>query len=135
MLTRRGLFGFLFGTTVGAGLAAQSGGAVQAAALAPRVLPKRSEQWPLEDVFFEALSHEGDDKAYGAWFKALEIEDYENGVLTISSPMKFLKNWIEQHYMREFNKAGRATYGPSFKSVRITVRSPTIARATAPRKA
>ena len=38
------------------------------------------------------------EEIYGSWFKSLEFMTFEEGVVTFSVPVKFLRNWIKSHY-------------------------------------
>jgi len=35
---------------------------------------------------------------YGSWFNAMEFETFDNGIVKVSVPVKFLRNWIKSHY-------------------------------------
>jgi chromosomal replication initiator protein len=38
------------------------------------------------------------EEIYTSWFNALEFDRFEGRVLTVSVPVKFLRNWIQSHY-------------------------------------
>lgn len=40
----------------------------------------------------------GED-VYASWFKCLELVGQDEGVVTLSVPTKFLRNWIQQHFL------------------------------------
>jgi chromosomal replication initiator protein len=63
----------------------------------------------------------GDD-LYVSWFQRMEAEDFEAGRLTVSVPTRFLRNWIETHYVAKLRKAASAELGP-VDTVQIKVRN------------
>ena len=44
----------------------------------------------------------GED-VYASWFKCLELMDVEAGLVTLSVPTKFLRNWIQQHFLERIS--------------------------------
>ena len=40
----------------------------------------------------------GED-VYASWFKCLELVDQDGSVISLSVPTKFLRNWIQQHFL------------------------------------
>ena len=36
---------------------------------------------------------------FESWLKPLKISSYENGVITVSAPTRFIKNWVQGHYI------------------------------------
>lgn len=127
-VSRRGLFGFFSGV----------GAAVVTAPLsaAARQAPVTFTGSNAEGVSLSGpgamthnllLRHFGQD-IYSSWFKALEFESFDGKVVTFSFPVKFVRNWVQQHYKNalfacsraEFNNAERidlvyrqSTYVPS----------------------
>ncbi len=51
----------------------------------------------------------------------MEAEDLDSGRLTVSVPTRFLKSWIETHYLSKLQKIGEAELGP-LDSVHVRVR-------------
>jgi chromosomal replication initiator protein len=45
----------------------------------------------------------GED-VYASWFKTLEVADIKDGVVTLSVPTKFLRNWINQHFLERISR-------------------------------
>ncbi|MCA1953185.1 MAG: hypothetical protein LDL22_09095, partial [Hyphomicrobiales bacterium] len=42
----------------------------------------------------------GED-VYASWFRCLELAGFAPPVVTLSVPTKFLRNWIQQHYLEK----------------------------------
>ena len=38
------------------------------------------------------------DEIYSSWFKSLEFESFDGRVVKVSVPVKFVRNWIHEHY-------------------------------------
>lgn len=73
------------------------------------------------DRVAQRLRVELGEDLYTSWFARMEIEDYGHGRLTVSVPTRFLKSWIETHYISKLQKIGEAELGP-FDSVHVKVR-------------
>jgi chromosomal replication initiator protein len=57
---------------------------------------------------------------YSSWFTRMEMEECGNGRLAVSVPTRFLKSWIESHYLARLQKTGEAELGPlSIVQVRV----------------
>lgn len=39
------------------------------------------------------------EEVYTSWFNALEFDRFDGRVVTVSVPVKFLRNWIQSHYL------------------------------------
>ncbi len=39
------------------------------------------------------------DEVYSSWFNAMEFEAFDGDVLRLTFPTKFLRNWVQQHYV------------------------------------
>jgi chromosomal replication initiator protein len=59
---------------------------------------------------------------YTSWFARMEPEDMDQGRLTVSVPTRFLKSWIETHYLSKLQKIGETELGP-LDSVHVRVRT------------
>ena len=70
------------------------------------------------------------EKTSISWFARMEAEDISSGRLTVSVPTRFLKSWIETHYVSRLHKIGEAELG-QLDSVQVRVRSGTAASASA----
>jgi chromosomal replication initiator protein len=38
------------------------------------------------------------DEIYSSWFKSLEFESFDGRIVKVSVPVKFVRNWIQEHY-------------------------------------
>ena len=38
------------------------------------------------------------EEVYSSWFKSLEFESFDGRMLKVSVPVKFVRNWIQEHY-------------------------------------
>lgn len=64
------------------------------------------------------------DAAYNSWFTRLEVDRVEANALHLSVPTKFLKSWMQSHYLDRI-KARIATEFENVDRVTIEVRCPT----------
>jgi chromosomal replication initiator protein len=48
---------------------------------------------------------------FNSWFGRMDIESLSAGTLTVSVPTRFLKSWIESHYVSKLHKIAEATLG------------------------
>ena len=76
------------------------------------------------------LRAEMGEDLYSSWFARMEPEDFCAGKLSLSVPTRFLKSWIETHYLARLHKVVETEFGP-IDSVQLRVRS----RGAAPRLA
>ena len=58
---------------------------------------------------------------YTSWFARMEIEEFEQGRLIVSVPTRFLKSWIETHYVSKLHKISEAELG-RFDTIHVRVR-------------
>ena len=122
-LSRRGLFGSLFGA-MGAGFVSGGGSALHAATeQIPLKTARRSGEWTRHEVMEEMLFREIDCReTYDAWFGSMKSESYSGGVLVVSVPVGFVKNWIKHYYQNELFSAARSAYGGGLARVDVVVR-------------
>lgn len=73
------------------------------------------------DRVAQRLRAELGEDLYTSWFARMEAEDLESGRLTVSVPTRFLKSWIETHYLSKLQKIGETELGP-LESVHVRVR-------------
>lgn len=66
------------------------------------------------------------DETFISWFNAIEFEDFDGSMVTMSVPVKFLRNWIHAHYFTELRECCRAAF-PSSKYACVVARSVTRA--------
>jgi chromosomal replication initiator protein len=76
----------------------------------------------------------GDD-VFSNWFGSLEFDSYDDSSVQVSVPVKFLRNWIQSHYVEELLLCCKAEFA-GIERVDILVRTPAPAQnrgaATAP---
>ncbi len=51
------------------------------------------------------------EQIYSSWFKTMEFEGIENRTLKVSVPVKFVRNWIHEHYSNHILHCARAEFG------------------------
>jgi chromosomal replication initiator protein len=76
----------------------------------------------------------GED-VYASWFKCLELADFTPPVVTLSVPTKFLRNWIQQHFIEKI-AAHFTRENAEISRIAIVMRSAVMrpaAKAEAPR--
>ena len=59
---------------------------------------------------------------YNSWFGRIELETIESGQARLSVPTRFLKSWIDTHYLGHIASALNAEFGPMAR-ILVTVRS------------
>jgi chromosomal replication initiator protein len=64
----------------------------------------------------------GED-VYTSWFGSLECDTLEDGVLRVSVPQKFLKNWIQTHYTEQLLACMKLEF-PEINRVDVLLRQP-----------
>ena len=74
------------------------------------------------DRVAQRLRAELGEDLYTSWFARMEIEDLDSARLTVSVPTRFLKSWIETHYISKLHKIGEAELGP-LDTVLVRVRT------------
>ena len=74
------------------------------------------------DRLVQRLRAELGEDLYTSWFARMEIEDLTEGRLTVSVPTRFLKSWIETHYVSKLQKIGEAELG-GLDAVQVRVRT------------
>ena len=73
------------------------------------------------DRVAQRLRAELGEDLYTSWFARMEAEDLDSGRLTVSVPTRFLKSWIESHYLSKLHKLSEAELGP-LDSMHVRVR-------------
>jgi chromosomal replication initiator protein len=76
------------------------------------------EQW---QRIAQRLKAELGDDLYTSWFGRMDAEDVSAGQLTVSVPTRFLRSWIENHYLSKLHKIAESEFGP-LESVQVRVR-------------
>lgn len=73
------------------------------------------------------------DETFTSWFNALEFDDFDGKAVKVSVPVKFLKNWIQSHYIDDLLQCSQAEF-PGAERVEVSLRQPGVVsgRASAP---
>ena len=64
----------------------------------------------------------GDD-IYSSWFNALEFDGFDGKTVKVSVPVKFLRKWIQSHYMDELLVCCKSEFKTA-EQVEVSVRQP-----------
>ncbi len=118
-LSRRGFIGVLAGLT-GGFIKAGPAAAIPAAAASAETPAYAIDD---SDRLRQALRARLGDDIYTSWFQTLEVERIEAGTVTVSLPVKFLRNWIQSHWPEELLACCRTEF-PSAQRVEIVLRRP-----------
>jgi chromosomal replication initiator protein len=70
----------------------------------------------------QRLRAELGDDLYTSWFGRMEPESFVAGVLTVSVPTRFLRSWIENHYVGKLSKIAGSEF-EELKQVLVRVRA------------
>src|SRR5487761_2523477 len=81
--------------------------------------PLASENW--KRVCARLRAELGDAK-FDSWFARIELDSVENGAAALSVPTKFLKSWIQLHYLDRI-RAIFAAEMTDIREIEIRVRS------------
>ena len=77
------------------------------------------------DRVVQRLRAELGEDLFSSWFARMEMEECGGGRLAVSVPTRFLKSWIESHYLARLQKTGEAELGPlSIVQVRVRGAAP-----------
>jgi chromosomal replication initiator protein len=69
----------------------------------------------------QRLRAELGDDLFTSWFGRMEPESFVDGVLAASVPTRFLKSWIENHYVGKLLKIGAGEFA-GLRQVQVRVR-------------
>jgi chromosomal replication initiator protein len=50
------------------------------------------------------------DEIYSSWFKSLEFESFDGRIVKVSVPVKFVRNWIQEHYSERLLHCSRIEF-------------------------
>lgn len=64
------------------------------------------------------------DEVFSSWFGSMDFERVEEGCLKLSVPVKFLRNWIQSHYVEDLLECCKAEL-PMIDRVDVQLRQPT----------
>ena len=82
----------------------------------------------------ERLRSELGDDVFTSWFGRMDLETADNGVLRLSVPTRFLRNWIQSHYGERVLSKWQEEE-PDVTRLELSVRSATIKLPTVKPKA
>ncbi len=74
------------------------------------------------DRVAQRLRAELGEDLYSSWFARMELEECQQGRLAVSVPTRFLKSWIENHYLSRLQKTGESELG-HLDAVQVRVRT------------
>ncbi len=63
------------------------------------------------------------DETFTSWFNALEFDDFDGKTVKASVPVKFLRNWIQSHYLDDLLQCAQAEFTGA-ERVEVLVRTP-----------
>ncbi len=63
------------------------------------------------------------EEVYSSWFSSLELEELVGDTIKASVPVKFLRSWIQNHYLDDLLAACQSEY-PAAERVEVSVRQP-----------
>lgn len=63
------------------------------------------------------------DETFTSWFNALEFDDFDGKTVKVSVPVKFLKNWIQSHYIDDLLQCSQAEFTGA-ERVEVMLRQP-----------
>jgi len=65
------------------------------------------------------------EEIYSSWFKSLEFEDFDGRVVKVSVPVKFVRNWIQEHYAERLLHCSRVEFATA-ERVEVVWRQPGV---------
>lgn len=71
------------------------------------------------------------EEIYSSWFKSMEFESFDNRLVRVSVPVKFVRNWIHEHYSDHLLACARAEFA-SAERIEVVWRQPGTSVARAP---
>ncbi|HET6388366.1 MAG TPA: chromosomal replication initiator protein DnaA [Hyphomicrobium sp.] len=63
------------------------------------------------------------EEVYSSWFKSLEFESFDGRMLKVSVPVKFVRNWIQEHYSDHLLHCSRVEFA-TVERVEVIWRQP-----------
>jgi chromosomal replication initiator protein len=63
------------------------------------------------------------DETFSSWFNALEFDEFDGKTVKVSVPVKFLRNWIQSHYLDDLLQCAQAEFTGA-ERVEVLVRTP-----------
>ncbi|MDQ8699984.1 chromosomal replication initiator protein DnaA [Hyphomicrobium sp. LHD-15] len=68
---------------------------------------------------------------YTSWFNALEFDEFDGTTVKVSVPVKFLRKWIQSHYLDELLTCCKSEFKTA-ERVEVAVRQPGVSPSRAP---
>lgn len=112
----------LFALLTQAGCVSQTGKAPSLAEVSTIDAPTKIG-WARVELMRGLLLSEVGPYQYEIWFRAMDVEQLRNSILTVSVPAKPLKFWIDENYSMPLLRAAHRAEA-SIESVEVVVRSP-----------
>jgi chromosomal replication initiator protein len=81
----------------------------------------------------QRLRSELGDDLFTSWFGRMDLESFNDGQLLVSVPTRFLKSWIESHYVQRLQKIAAGEF-EGLNVVHVKVRQQGVAVASTPPK-
>ena len=78
----------------------------------------------------QRLKAELGEDLYNSWFGRMELEGVGDSRILVSVPTRFLKSWIENHYIAKLQKIAETEFGP-LDAVQVKVRGTNVLTTTA----
>ncbi len=85
--------------------------------------PDRSTPVDPQKRLHETLRRRVGTDVFTSWFRTLAFENFAEGVVTVSFPVRFLCTWVKSHYYDDFLTCCRTVFG-DVRRVEFLVRSP-----------
>jgi chromosomal replication initiator protein len=63
------------------------------------------------------------DEVFSSWFNSMELESFDGETLRITFPTKFLRNWVQSHYVDKLTECCASEF-QGLKTVEIELRQP-----------
>ena len=63
------------------------------------------------------------EEIYSSWFKSLEFESFDGRIVKVSVPVKFVRNWIQEHYAERLLHCSRVEFATA-ERVEVVWRQP-----------
>lgn len=70
------------------------------------------------------------EEIYASWFKSMEFESFDGRLIKVSVPVKFVRNWIHEHYSDHLLNCARAEF-TSAERVEVVWRQPGVTQRSA----
>jgi chromosomal replication initiator protein len=71
------------------------------------------------------------EEIYSSWFKSMEFESFDGRLVRVSVPVKFVRNWIHEHYADNLLHCARTEFATA-ERIEVIWRQPGTAVARAP---